>query len=80
MNQILKWYQWIRGLWRKRATRKPVWRSFETEEARKYRTYFSEKLLKHQIDTLKLYDPIYVATIPKDPETLKRIFPHEPDS
>jgi hypothetical protein len=71
MNPILKWYRWVRGLWRK-----PV----ETEEARKYRIYFSEQLLKHQSDTLKLYDPDYVARIPKDPETLKRIFPHEPDS
>jgi hypothetical protein len=40
-----------------------------------YRVYFSKKLLEHQIDKLELYHPEYRAEIPRNPETLKRIFP-----
>jgi hypothetical protein len=71
VNPILKWYLRVVSWFR----RKPV----ETDEAKRYRIYFSDKLLKHQIDTLKFYDPDYAAKIPQNPETLKRMFPHESD-
>lgn len=45
------------------------------EQAEIYRAYFSRKLLEQQINALNLYQPEYRADIPRNPETLKRIFP-----
>ena len=57
---------WFRRLWLSKE---------EIELEEKYRIYFSDNLLRHQIDKLDLYQPEFRAEIPKNPETLKRIFP-----
>jgi hypothetical protein len=61
---VLLFRVWFRRLWRSKE---------EIAREKQYRSYFSDKLLKHQIDALKLYEPEYFAAIPQDPETLKRI-------
>jgi hypothetical protein len=63
---LWSWRVWFRKLWRSKE---------DIEREEKYRAYFSGRLLRHQVDTLKLYDPAFRAEIPTNPETLKRIFP-----
>ena len=54
---------------------KPKERQRLKEQGELYRAYYSDKLLRHQIDKLDLYHPEFRAEISKNPEALKRIFP-----
>jgi hypothetical protein len=63
-------------LWSLRVWFRRWWRSKEDiEREERYRAYFSKKLLEHQINALQLYDPEFRAEIPRNPETLEKIFP-----
>ena len=71
---------WLRAItnWfkRRKQKREPIYGAVTSiDKASEYAAYFSKKLLEHQVNALQFYDPEFRAEIPKDPETLKRIFP-----